>query len=157
MSDETNKNDGKDAVMATLKKQLEDTQSALGVANAKNSAALQTLGQISGDNIDLKASCILMKAQIERANQSTVEQVNQINGVNSALRAEIAKLQAELKTLLPEETANQLIELNNELTKLTEENARLNRVVGAMEREINGLRDNLGINKKPQNENSDAA
>jgi hypothetical protein len=157
MTDETNKNDGKDAVIGTLKKQLEDTQSALAVANAKNSAATQTLGQIMGDNVDLKASCILMKAQVDQANHSTIEQVNQINGVNGTLRAEIGRLQEELKNLLPEETAKQLIELNNEQAKLTAENARLNRVVGAMEREIFTLRENLGISQKQQNENSDAA
>lgn len=125
--------------LEVLKKQLADTQSALSVGNAKNSAALQTLGQISGDNIDLKASCILMQGNL-----------NELNSVNSGLKVQVAKLQEELKNLQPEATANQLIDLNNELAKLTEENARLNRVVEALDREVNALR-------QPQEENSDAA
>lgn len=117
---------------AALLADLEQTKSALTVANARAAAANQTLGEVMGGNIELKAGISLLQTQVQ-----------QLSSVGAADKAKIEKLEAELKNLQPEATANQLIELNNEIARLTgenaklaDENARLNRVVGALDAEV---------------------
>lgn len=135
---------------AALMADLEQTRSALSVANARAQAATQTVGEVMGGNIELKAGMSLLTSQVQ-----------QLNAGKAADNAKIEKLEGELKNLQPEATANQLIELNNEIarligenTKLTEENARLNRVVGALDAEVTKFHT---INRDQGEPSSDAA
>jgi hypothetical protein len=64
--------------------------------------------------------------------------LQQVSDGNSGLLANIRALEEQLKNAAPD-AATQIIELNNQIAKLTEDNTRMGRVIEAMSRKIISL------------------
>lgn len=126
--------------------QLQNANGQLKVLDAKNRAANQLVGNIIGENIELRAGNMLLGEQMQQMGQAQV-----------GMQASIDNLQKELKAAQPEDVANQIIDLNNQIATLRQDNERMVRVTQAFENEVLSLRDKLGIKPEAQNEeNADA-
>lgn len=134
-----------------LANDLLQAQGALTTLQTKYGIATQMLGESTAQVIEARSFNVFLQGQNAGLN-------NKANADN----IKIEKLESELKTLQPEETANQLIDLNNEIAafklendRLREDNARLNRVVAALDRELSVLTGRTPETNTEQDQNSE--
>ena len=133
-----------------LLNEIQNLKDGLGTMQTKSSVANTMIGELTGQMIEIRSYNVFLQTQ----NTELLAQLEQSKSM-------VTKLEAELKTLHPEDTANQLIELNNQLATFAQENkaqaednARLNRVVAALDARIGSL---MGTTNQPCSGEQNAA
>jgi hypothetical protein len=116
-----------DQLITALNNDLAQARGQVDIFAAKHSAANQALGEIMTGNVNLRADVLLLQYKLQ-----------QVSDGNSGLLANIRALEEQLKNAAPD-AATQIIELNNQIAKLTEDNTRMGRVIEAMSRKIISL------------------